>query len=282
MSPAAGPWHARVGAGERVRRPLPDVAGHVEQPVAVGRERADRRRAAIAAPRELADPAVGRCGSSSSPHANAAPSSPPRAAYSHSASVGSAAPAHAAYASRVLGRDVRDRVARARVGVAARAPPGAASTRRGRTPTSACSRRAGPARASAGRRASPGRAAPGRRPGRRRPPARAPPWSRARSRARSAGSSRPSPAWCRSRSPRPPPRAPAAPPGRSARRPSGTRRPRSTSSPSRGGASTGAVTRHRHAAGAATSARGTSSTGQRAPRSIRRAAPPGSTTPGGP
>ena len=38
-------------------------------------------------------------GTSSSPHANRAPSSPPRAAYSHSASVGSDLPAHVAYAS---------------------------------------------------------------------------------------------------------------------------------------------------------------------------------------
>ena len=44
-----------------------------------------------------------RRGSSSSPHAKAAPSSPPRAAYSHSASVGSVAPAHAAYASASSG-----------------------------------------------------------------------------------------------------------------------------------------------------------------------------------
>ena len=47
-----------------VARPLPDVAGHVEQAVAVGRERLDRRRALVAVgqqvlPRELALPGVG-------------------------------------------------------------------------------------------------------------------------------------------------------------------------------------------------------------------------------
>ena len=232
MSPARrAVARVRAGVGERVGRPLPDVAGHVEQPVAVGGNvpTGDVPRW----PRHGKSPThrLARCGSSSSPHANAAPSSPPRAAYSHSASVGSAAPAHAAYASASSGVTWVDRVACARVGVAARALRTLPARARGRMPTSACGRPAAPGPAPAGRRASRGRAASGRRRGRRRPPALAPPWSRVRSRARSAGSSRRSPAWCRSRSPRHPPRAPGAPPGRSARRPSGTCRPRSTSSP---------------------------------------------------
>ena len=93
---------AAMARGAPVRRPLPDVAGHVVQAVAVGRVGARRAQVPLEAvggevpPGERALPGVGLCmppGVSSSPQANSAPSSPPRAANSHSASVGSALPA---------------------------------------------------------------------------------------------------------------------------------------------------------------------------------------------
>ena len=59
-------WIAASGCDDRVEvgRPLPDVAGHVEQAVAVGREGLDRRGALVpigpqVLPRELALPGVG-------------------------------------------------------------------------------------------------------------------------------------------------------------------------------------------------------------------------------
>ena len=100
-----------VAGRPRVDRPLPDVAGDIQQPVAVGGER--RRPARCRRSRRPAGSATGtrpaRCwpvrlwGMSSSPQANRAPSNPPRAAYSHSVSVGSSLPAQAAYAWRRTG-----------------------------------------------------------------------------------------------------------------------------------------------------------------------------------
>ena len=103
-----GAQHGRrgaVGRRERVARPLPHVAGHV----VAGRSRwAGRcRPARCPRSRRLAGSATGtrpaRCWPSCArpartrrPRRTRAPSSPPRAAYSHSASVGSALPAQAA------------------------------------------------------------------------------------------------------------------------------------------------------------------------------------------
>ena len=84
---------------EPVRTPLPDVAGHVV--AARGRSAGTRPtgtcavvavRAACSRSGKLPCHTFMRCsppGSSSSPHGNSLPSRPPRAAYSHSASVGS-------------------------------------------------------------------------------------------------------------------------------------------------------------------------------------------------
>ena len=90
-----------------VASPLPDVSGHVVEPVAVGGEEPDRGGAApagagVAARESLlarSSPSAHRRDACSSPQAKIEPSRPPRAAYSHSASVGSSLPAHAAYAS---------------------------------------------------------------------------------------------------------------------------------------------------------------------------------------
>ena len=131
----------RVRAGSRravavVRRvepvgaPLPHVAGHVVQPEAVRREGVDRRRAGeavgggVAAGEraledvhqvlpvrlELVAPREHRCRAS-----------PPRAAYSHSASVGRRVPVHAAVRRGVVPRDVDDRVVVAPVEIGLRA-----------------------------------------------------------------------------------------------------------------------------------------------------------------
>ena len=92
----------------RLAGPLPDVADHVVQAVAIGRKRADRRGArrsrrasgsATGTVPATCLPSTGPLGRSSSPHANRAPSSPPRAARSHSASVGRDLPAQHAYSS---------------------------------------------------------------------------------------------------------------------------------------------------------------------------------------
>ena len=82
--------------------PFPDVADHVVDAVAVGRECHHRRGALEAVLArfscgKLPCQVLARCsppGLNSSPQANSAPSSPPRAANSHSASVGSSLPAH--------------------------------------------------------------------------------------------------------------------------------------------------------------------------------------------
>ena len=96
------------GRVEPVRGPLPDVPGRVVQPVAVGRRtnRPARCRRKPSARVFWAGKSpcqtFMRCsppGSSSSPHGNALASSPPRAARSHSASVGSRVAAHALYAT---------------------------------------------------------------------------------------------------------------------------------------------------------------------------------------
>ena len=105
------------------QRPLPDVPGHVVEAVPVRREaptgdvpskpstfrfcqgNSPCQELAIALP-------SGKC---SSPHANTAPSRPPRAANSHSASVGSSFPAQRRVGLGVLVGDVDDRVAVAAV-----------------------------------------------------------------------------------------------------------------------------------------------------------------------
>ena len=90
-----------------------------------------------------------------------APSSPPRAAYSHSASVGSSLPAHAAYASASSIRDVHHRVAVAAVDRRARAARVASSARPARTPTSCGSRRGRPGRAVLRKTSEPGTSSSG-------------------------------------------------------------------------------------------------------------------------
>ena len=102
----AGRGPPRVGPGiEEVRAPLPDVPGHVVQPEAVGGEAPHRGRpgkpsAALFASGNEPVQMLQRSGARGSlPHAKGAPSSPPRAANSHSASVGSRLPAHAAKAA---------------------------------------------------------------------------------------------------------------------------------------------------------------------------------------
>jgi hypothetical protein len=84
--------------------PFPDIADHVVQAVAVGGKGGHGRGALVAVVarfwvREAALPGVGHVrppGVNSSPQANSAPSSPPRAANSHSASVGRSLPAQCA------------------------------------------------------------------------------------------------------------------------------------------------------------------------------------------
>ena len=84
--------------------PFPDIADHVVDAIAVRRKRRHRRGALVAIRVQVlcwkfALPGIGRCmppGVNSSPQANSAPSSPPRAANSHSASVGRSLPAHRA------------------------------------------------------------------------------------------------------------------------------------------------------------------------------------------
>ena len=83
-----------------VGRPLPHVAGDVVEPIAVRRERHDGRRAdpALGARVVVGEPPLplvhheASAGRSSSPHANRAPSRPPRAAYSSSARWAGACP----------------------------------------------------------------------------------------------------------------------------------------------------------------------------------------------
>ena len=86
-----------------VGRPFPDVADHVDEAVAVRRETCrpatcPRSRRASGSARGTRPARCSPCacpsGVSSSPHAYSAASRPPRAANSHSASVGSALPAH--------------------------------------------------------------------------------------------------------------------------------------------------------------------------------------------
>ena len=95
----------RVGlvlGGEPVGGPFPDVADHVVEAVAVRRERASPARCARSRRGAVFSCGNPPCqvfaiwrppGANSSPQANSAPSSPPRAANSHSASVGSSLPA---------------------------------------------------------------------------------------------------------------------------------------------------------------------------------------------
>ena len=87
-------WQSRVVVfAVPVRHPLPNIAGHVVEPPSVRRVRPHRRSAVPFAP------AVVRIlGRDCSPHGYLSLSLPPRAAYSHSASVGSLPPAHAQYA----------------------------------------------------------------------------------------------------------------------------------------------------------------------------------------
>src|SRR5262249_32754175 len=85
-----------------VTTPLPDVAGHVVESIAVGRKRLHGRSTLITVPsgvlpRELTLPAVALRSfveNGSSPQTYVFPSKPPRAANSHSASVGNRLPAH--------------------------------------------------------------------------------------------------------------------------------------------------------------------------------------------
>src|SRR5256714_10961235 len=91
-----------MSGGPPIGRPLPHIADHVVEPVAVWRERFDGRGALAAIGlqvlvREAALPGIRLwppCGVNSPPQANSAPSRPPRAATSHSASVGNSLPAH--------------------------------------------------------------------------------------------------------------------------------------------------------------------------------------------
>ena len=89
---------------EPIAGPLPDIADHVVDAVAVRREGRHRRRAPKAgfafwcgkSPCQVF--AIARLrGMNSSPQANSVSSSPPRAANSHSASVGNSFPAQRAY-----------------------------------------------------------------------------------------------------------------------------------------------------------------------------------------
>ena len=101
--PCAGSSGRWCPANSR-RRPLPHVADHVDKAVAVRRKRADRRRArppqrAVVLIRELALPRIGH--QLPARHRDRRPTHrwsvpPPRAAYSHSASLGSRRPAHRA------------------------------------------------------------------------------------------------------------------------------------------------------------------------------------------
>jgi len=95
------------------RRPFPDIPDHVVDAVVVRREGRDRRGAietvgAEILLREFALPRIGKMrpfSVSSLPQANSAPSSPPRAANSHSASVGRSLPAPSRIGERVgIGR----------------------------------------------------------------------------------------------------------------------------------------------------------------------------------
>ena len=89
-----------------VRRPFPHIASHVIQPIAIRREGAHGRCPFITIchqvlPGELPLPGVGHQLATRSefiPQVYTAPATPPRAAHSHCASVGSSFPAHAAYA----------------------------------------------------------------------------------------------------------------------------------------------------------------------------------------
>ena len=81
---------------ERIARPPPDVAEQVQQAIAVGRERTDRRRAPALVEEQVLPGnspcqvlAIGRPpGTARRPRGTCARSRTPRAAYSHSASVG--------------------------------------------------------------------------------------------------------------------------------------------------------------------------------------------------
>ena len=125
-----------------VGRPLPDVAGHVEQAVAV-RAGTSRPGAVPSKPsRRRFSLGNSPChvlatwrppGASSSPQANSAPSRPPRAARSHSASVGSALPAQRGVRLDVGPGDVHDGVLRPAPDRAGRARRDGASRRRARS-----------------------------------------------------------------------------------------------------------------------------------------------------
>ena len=122
-----GPVGSRRGCGgstrvEPVRAPLPHVAGDVVQPEAVRRERVDGRGAvptvgARVSARERR-PARRSCGARRRARARrprgTAAAEPPRAACSHSASVGSRVPRPRAVRLRVVPRDVHDGVVRPR------------------------------------------------------------------------------------------------------------------------------------------------------------------------
>ena len=91
-----------------VAHPLPDVPADVVEPVAVRRKLRDRRDAGERSPQRCRDRESGLDGCwpstrppflNSSPHGKSCPVRPPRAANSHSASVGRRLPAHCAYAS---------------------------------------------------------------------------------------------------------------------------------------------------------------------------------------
>ena len=116
-----------------VRAPLPDVAGHVVEAVAVRREGVHRARAVeavgervLARERRPARRSSGarRRARARRPRGTAWPSSPPRAAYSHSASVGRRLPAQRAVGLGVVPAHVDDRVVHALLEVGAAAPSG--------------------------------------------------------------------------------------------------------------------------------------------------------------
>ena len=121
MCPPGSPWQDATSASNASVGPLPDVAGHVVQPVAVGGERADGGGAAVTAPGELALPGVRH------PRVGLVA---PRVRRALQAAARGELPLRLGRECRtgprgvghgVLVGDVHDRVACARVGVAARA-----------------------------------------------------------------------------------------------------------------------------------------------------------------
>ena len=116
-----------------VGRPLPHVADHVVEAVAVRRKRVrpatcprSRRRARFCHGNSPCH-VLAMCrprGANSSPHAYSTPSRPPRAANSHSASVGSSLPSHLAKRLGVAEGDVHHRMALAARRSSSAAPVG--------------------------------------------------------------------------------------------------------------------------------------------------------------